>query len=524
MEKSEVMKRFQEWRAPGGYKIFAREVLRVNLDPEQEAILDSFQLNPMTSVVSGTSRGKDFISAVCAICFMYLTPYWDPVTGELIGNTKVIMTAPTARQVENIMFPEISRIFKRVGFLPGRLTGADIRTDYEEWFLTGFKADAHNTEAWTGLHAVHIAFLVTEASGIPQNIWDAIEGNLQGHSRLLLVFNANVSTGYAAQSQKSPRFHKFRLDSLNAPNVLQRKNIIPGQVDYEWVKDKVIAWCMPIPEEEYLEAEGDFRFEIDGIERLYRPNDLFRVKIRGMFPKVSEDTLIPLYWVELAQERWRKHKEQGWKNEKPLRLGVDVAGMGRDSSCFVPRYGNVVETIELVQSGGIANHMEIAGKTNSILTRNTDKFAGKYPQAFIDTIGEGAGVYSRLVELKIDGVFSVKFSASATKDDRPLKDVTNQYEFLNMRAYLFWALRDWLDPAKKSEACLPPDEDLKEELCEIKWKFLSNGKIQIEAKEDIKTRLKRSPDKADALANTFYPVPDIDPNPKAKKNKANYFF
>ena len=499
--------------------MFARDVLKVNLDPEQEAVLDSFQVNPMTSVASGTSRGKDFVTAVCAICFLYLTPEWDD-KGEMVGNTKVIMTAPTARQVENIMTPEISRIFRKVGFLPGRLTGNDIRTEYEEWFLTGFKADANNTEAWTGLHAVNIAFLVTEASGIPQLIWDAIEGNLQGNSRLLIVFNPNITTGYAAMSQKSARFKKFRLDSLNAPNVLQKKIIIPGQVDYEWVKDKVMAWCDPIPWNQFNEGEGDFLWEL----KAYRPNDLFRVKVRGMFPRVSEDTLIPLDWVRLAQARYKEWKESNLKVNKPLRLGIDIAGMGRDCSCFAYRFGDMVERFEKVQSKGTANHMEMAGKTVIILKAHTDSFAGVSPQGFIDTIGEGAGVYSRLQELEYRNVFSVKFSESADWGGVSLKDVTGIYEFLNLRAYLFWAVRDWLNPAFNSKAMLPDDDELVEEMTEVKYKVMSNGKIQIEAKEDLKARLKRSPDKFDSLVNTFYPVPDVELSKRKETNAGNYFF
>ena len=78
--------------------------------------------------------------------------------------------------------------------------------------------------------------LVEEATGqqLKANL-SAITGNLQGNSRLLIVFNPNNSTGYAAASQKSPAWNKFRLDSLNAPNVLEKKEIIPGQVNYEWV-------------------------------------------------------------------------------------------------------------------------------------------------------------------------------------------------------------------------------------------------------------------------------------------------
>jgi len=178
--------------------------------------------------------------------------------------------------------------------------------------------------------------------------------------------------------------------------------------------------------------------------------------------------------------------------------------------------------------------MEIAGIVLNIMKQNTNSFTGQYPQAFIDTIGEGAGTYSRLIELSQEGqpdkailenkVFSAKFSERAEWGDQPLKDHTGQYQFLNMRAYLYWALRDWLNPENKNDASLPPDDELLQELTETQWKFMSNGKIQIESKEDIKKRLKRSPDKADALANTFWPVPDIDPRPKAKKKNVGQFF
>ena len=108
---------------------------------------------------------------------------------------------------------------------------------------------------------------------------------------------------------KSGRFKKFRLNSLNAENVVSRKNVIPGQVDYEWVKDKVENWAQQIRPEEFDEGQGDFRWE----GNLYRPNDLFRVKVLGMFPKAAEDMLIPYEWVELANQRWRKLKEEGFE-------------------------------------------------------------------------------------------------------------------------------------------------------------------------------------------------------------------
>ena len=139
--------------------------------------------------------------------------------------------------------------------------------------------------------------------------FNAIEGNLQGNSKLLLVFNPNITTGYAARAMKSDRFKKVRLNSLNAENVVKKELVIPGQVDYDWVLDKVTNWCNPIQQTDFNEGEGDFRFE-NGI---YRPNDLFRVKVLGMFPKVAEDVLVPYEWIEIANNRWLELKEKGYK-------------------------------------------------------------------------------------------------------------------------------------------------------------------------------------------------------------------
>ena len=191
------------WRED--WNLFAHDVLGVCLDSEQQKILAAVQTEPMVSVASGTARGKDFVAAVASMCFLYLTPRWNSKR-QLIENTKVALTAPTDRQVKNIMMPEISRLYNRAkqrGIqLPGRLNAYDIRTDFDEWFLTGFKADEHNHEAWSGFHAVNVMFVVTEATGIVDDTFAAIEGNLQGNSRLLLVFNQNTPVGYAARSQK----------------------------------------------------------------------------------------------------------------------------------------------------------------------------------------------------------------------------------------------------------------------------------------------------------------------------------
>jgi hypothetical protein len=517
-EAEERIKKYvQDWN------LFAEQVLGVNLDDEQKAVLTSVQNNKRTSVRSGTSRGKDFVAAVAAVCFFYLTPKWNE-DGEMVDNTKVCMSAPTERQVSDIMFAEVARLFNRAQSrnmgLPGRLSGYGIRTDNKEWFLTGFKADGGNVEAWTGFHAANTMFVVTEASGMPDLVFNAIEGNLHGNCRILLVFNDNRGKGYASETQRSDSWSRFTLDSLNAPNVVHKKDIIKGQVSWETINEQVKMWCDPIDEKDFNEIEGDFFWTNElNIKGCYRPSsgdrgDLFRTKVRGMAPKSPEGTLIPYEWIEAANKRYiALGKQNSEKAGQGLRLGVDVAGMGRDSTTFCFRYRNYVEKFESQQSGGKADHMAIAGKTKQILESATshvyNELTGYHDKtgayAFIDTIGEGAGVFSRLREQGLKNALSCKYSEAPEYKNKPLKDSTGQHEFYNMKAYLYWSIRDWLDPYNKNNPALPPDQELAEELTQTEWEFLSNGKIKIEAKEDLKKRLKRSPDKADALANTFYP-------------------
>lgn len=499
--QAKAAKMFGAWRKD--WNLFIEQALGVTLDAEQQAIVTAVQRNKRVSVRSGTARGKDFVAACIAVSFLYLTPRWN-AKGEMVENTKVALTAPTDRQVKNIMIPEISRLFnraKRRGFvLPGRLTSSDIRTDNAEWFLTGFKADEYNHEAWSGFHAVNTMFIVTEATGIMDDTYAAIEGNLQGNSRIMLVFNPNTTVGYAARSQKSDRWLRFCLNSLTAPNVVHKKIILPGQVDYDWVKDKVKAWATPISEQEVKEGENDFLFE----GQWYRPSDLFRKKVLGEFPKIDEDILIPPKWIELAQERWTRYHLD---NHNDAIIGLDVAGMGRDCTVKCYRFGDYVERFDTHNSGGKADHMKVAGA----IVHDMQTHSGY--AVSIDTIGEGAGTYARIVEvceesdgrLDASAVISCKYSEWGDLDPNNLTDATGQYHFANMRAYLFWAVRDWLDPDNGSEAMLPPGGTFFEEATEIRWSFHSNGKIQIELKEDIKARLGHSTDEFDALANTFHP-------------------
>ena len=106
----------------------------------------------------------------------------------------------------------------------------------------------------------------------------------------------------------------------------------------------------------------------------------------------------------------------------------------------------------------------------------------------VDAVGMGTGVCDRLKQWSyvVDEYVGGTFAARGEK-------------FSNKRAEAFWNIRELLEARK---IAFPPDEKLIEELLALRWRELG-GKIQLEAKDRLKSRLGRSPDRADALTMAF---------------------
>jgi len=524
----ETKKRVAEWRQD--WNKFARDILQVRLDSDQQKILESVQYNRRTVVRSGHARGKDYVAAVASLCFLLMH---DPV--------KVISTAPTERQVKSVMMAELATLYNKLQSNPnipmeigGKLTGLRLTISTDR-FLEGFKASDKKTTDWTGLHSAHQLVVATEASGLEDETFEAIDGLLTGViSRFLMVGNPTRLAGHFYKAFKDPRYNmvgddlkstgiqsRFALNCLESPNVKARKIVIPGQVDASWVEEKLglPGWTQEIPAENANPDDHDFEYA--GV--WYRPSDLFLIKVLGEFPRTSDDTLIPLTWIESANRRWQEWydfnmalpEEKRWRYTSPLRLGVDVAGEGTDLSVFCYRYGDIVEKFDVPGYKGDDILMQVTGAIQQILGKSRENVA------LVDTVGVGAGVAHRAAELKENRVISAKFSYAARRrpnidktgesQGKRLKDSTGERTFRNMRAYTYWMLRESLNPAFNGQLALPQDDMLAEELSETRWKVSSEGHIEIEPKDKIRERINRSPDRADALALTFFPNDIISP-------------
>lgn len=235
---------------------------------------------------------------------------------------------------------------------------------------------------------------------------------------------------------------------------------------------------------------------------IHRPSDIFLSKVMGKFPRESEDTLISFDWIKAAQERWKniKKDKDKWAEivlSNPYMIGCDVAGQGADTTVFQHRFGRLLAYCDVSAS---KDHVEISEKIYRDFSN--ELYDGNNKYALIDTIGEGAGVYPICKRMSGFRPVSVKFS----ENTQGLTDKTKQRLFMNMRAYCYWAMRDAFDPAFGYNIAIPPDPELEQELLVITYDKTLHGKIRLPEKKEIKKLLKRSPDKADAFALTFYPV------------------
>jgi len=479
-----IIRKFIQYKLD--WNLYAKEKLGVRLDRQQRIMLRGIQENRKIAISSGHARGKDYLAAVSALCFLYLN-----------YSSRVICTAPTGRQVISIMMSTISKIHGKAKVkLGGRILTNNIfpiKGD-KDWFLIGFKAGDKKPEDWSGLHSDFGNFIVvTEASGIPDVTFEAIEGLLTGNSKLLICFNPNRLDGVTYDCSFDDSYKHYSLSCLNAPNVRAKKILIPGQIDYQYIKERTgkPGWSREVNKQEFRKNDNrHFKFE----GKLYIASDLYCRKILGQYPREKEDQLVPLSWIMLAEKRYEKilKSRKALKEYKKLNLalGVDVAGMGTNNTVFCDRRGMFAEKFSAY---GEMEHMQTCGKIKNKLKTVND-------YAYIDVIGEGAGVYSRGKELGLS-VVRADFRYKAEK----FHDFTGEREFINMRAFCYWAIRDNLDPEYDGMLALPYIPELRKDLMAQKWDTRSDGKIFIIKKDLIKEVLGRSPDWSDSLALSFFP-------------------
>lgn len=199
------------------------------------------------------------------------------------------------------------------------------------------------------------------------------------------------------------------------------------------------------------------------------------------------DTVIPSEWTTLATQRTDAADGQ-------VILGVDVARFGDDKTVILPIKGRRMLPYKTLED---KDTMEVADEV-ALMADDLDA-AGIY----VDVIGIGAGVYDRLKQLDYN-VFPVNTAEKSLVLDKK----TKKPKFKNLRSEVWWRARQSLDPNKitnPSPFSIIPDRKLEEDLTAPKY-TIKAGQIVVEEKAEMKKRLKRSPDFADAYCLAVYGI------------------
>lgn len=203
----------------------------------------------------------------------------------------------------------------------------------------------------------------------------------------------------------------------------------------------------------------------------------------------SDDAMqvIPSAWVEAAMQRWTPMPPAALDA-----LGVDVSRGGKDKTAIAARCQDWLAPLKVLSGIDTATGQQVAAAV--LAARGSSRHA----VTFIDVGGVGASPYDILRE-KVHTV-GVNFGEGTKALDN-----TGSFGYFNVRSMLWWQAREALDPANGRKIALPPDRQLKAELCMPRYE-LRGGKLFVESRDDIIKRIKRSPDLATAVILALIPT------------------
>ena len=435
-------------------------VLGDSLWSRQIDVCNALIKHERVAVPASFGVGKTFLAARLALWFLY---NYRPA--------KVITTAPTTRQVKDLLWSEL-----RTAHMKARMPlGGDplqlSLTLNPEQFAIGFSTEDNNMDMFTGYHSPNQLVVFDQAGGLPEMFWAAAEGLMTSKfCRWLAISNTAISDGPFADICMPERktnhglWHILPIRAWETPNVVAGKDLYPGLVAHDWVERRRLAW-----------GESD---------------PLYRIFVEAEFVPTSEMTVVPYPFLLKAYETYG---ELG----PDLEIGLDVARSGLDSTVWFVKSGE--QALEMKRVTG-NDTMQVAGATIEYIRELEQKYRKPVRIVRIDVIGIGAGVYDRLAE---QGVPCLPIN------NAEVKIVADKERFMNVRAEMAWAIRHRYEHGEIGLKRIfeEGDQELGEFLkgdCQImKYELTSAGKIQIWKKDKIKKDLGRSPDYWDAMVMAY---------------------
>ena len=436
--------------------LFVKGVLGAEPEEWQEKALYAVRDNDRVAIRSGHGIGKT--------AFLSWLILWWVLTRS---PSRIACTANTASQLSDILWAEVAKWHRR---MPDGLkelievTSAKVELTGQDSFAVARTARRETPEALQGFHSPNMLFLVDEASGVDDIIFEVGEGAMSTEgAKTVMTGNPTRTSGYFYEA-----FNKMK----NSFFTMKVASSDSSQVGPKFIEDMKAKY-------------GE-------------DSNIYRVRVLGEWPEADDDVVIPLHLLQSAAER-----DQVPAETTPVVWGLDVARFGTDKSALCKRKGNVVT--EPIKSWRNKDLMEMCG---IILNEyETTTWSDRPVEILVDSIGLGAGVVDRLTELDLP-VRGINVAESASMGER----------YGRLRDELWFLGKEWFEAR---DCTIPNQEELIDDLSKPRFSFLSNGKLKVEGKDEMKRRGLNSPDLADAFCLTFASRASIAKNGSKHKWNSN---
>lgn len=324
--------------------------------------------------------------------------------------------------------------------------------DYPEtWHAVATPWSEGNPQAFAGTHEKYVLIIFDEASGIAPAIWDVIEGAMTTGLVIFLAFgNPSETEGgfYDTHMGKTAKLWiKFRVDA------------------------REVTFANKAEIQKWIDTYGT-------------DSDFCKVHIYGQFPAQATTT-----FIDSATVRTAVNNHIDWQHIPrvvPRLMGVDLARAGGDLNIIVRRQGRKMH--QRVDHWSERDTMI----SSDFIARSINEWQPDL--VFIDGVGIGGPVIDYLRRRGFGRVI-VDVQGGATPNDPE-----DAKRYANMRTADWARMREWLPYAD-----IPNIPELIEELCSPKFRFhLRTDRMLLEPKAEMLARGVKSPNYADALANTFW--------------------
>lgn len=510
------------------------------LSADQNRLIEFMEKRHRVAAAAANAVGKTFLEGAYGVYWMdAVGSRLDAETGEPEGALW-LLTAPVGDQIFELVWGEALKHIRRAarkgfqmgGFYSERSVTWRIR---EDWRIEGIapprRAGEEQQHGASGRHHKNLLYTLDEAAGIEAARYRAAEGIASGlTNKIILMFNPTEITSAAKDAWDDAGYDNIRISALDHPNVVARREVIPGAISHARTEARILNWCEdrgvlkpgivepdpafndflwsmhpwarleerradvpdPMPRDETLTLHGrEYRVlgHADGEIRVYRPDDRFSPTVLGLFPADKDSQLFPEAHLQKAQELWADIQRSGGVAGAPTRVGLDPAEEGGDEPSAAPTWhlANGIHYTHYLRPLKPARPKELAAEAYGIF--------GRAPTYVVDAIGIGSGV-----ENELDSEYGVQTIRFKSSHSGKVSRREGEPEFGNRRAAAYWRASVLL---KDARVALPPDPVLRKQLGAI-TRFFRQGKLFIVDKAELKKQLGMSTDRADAWVMSLW--------------------